>query len=100
MADASIEVFPDALAAAAGELQHAAQEGLALRGNFSRASMAAGACDPIAAEAYQQMQDALAQALAALQEEVGQFAPKTGLAGEGYAATERSVAQGYAGGAS
>ncbi|MGH3318782.1 MAG: hypothetical protein ACRDN9_01160 [Streptosporangiaceae bacterium] len=49
MAGASIRVLPNALAAAAGELRGAAGEGQALRGNFSRAATAAGACGPEAA---------------------------------------------------
>ncbi len=99
MANGSIEVATGALAQAAGELQQAAQEGVALRGNFSRAAPAAEACDPICADAYRQMQTALAQSLAILQEEVQGFGPKTAQAGQGYDTTERTIARGYAGGA-
>lgn len=100
MAGGSINVFTDALATASQELQQAAHEGTALRGNFSRAVSAAGACDPACVGAFQEMQDALAGALAGLQQEIAEFGPQTGEAAVGYAATEGTVARSFAEGAS
>lgn len=100
MAHGSICVFPEALAAAADELRDAAGEGLALCGNFSKAATAAGACAPPATEAFQQMQHALAQSLAELQQEVGGLGPRTGQAGHAYVSTDRSLAGDFGGGGS
>lgn len=91
MADGSIKVLPGALASAAGELKRAADEGMALRGNFRLAEQGASGCAPEAAGAYQEMQAAMARGLAELQGEVARLGSDTGTAQRSYVATDRSA---------